>query len=25
VLTGATITPLRRARALDWRCCPPQD
>jgi hypothetical protein len=24
VLTGATITPLRRARALDWRCCPPQ-
>lgn len=24
VLTGATITPLRRARALDWRCYPPQ-
>jgi SAM-dependent methyltransferase len=24
VLPGATITPLRRARALDWRCCPPQ-
>jgi SAM-dependent methyltransferase len=23
VLTGATITPLRRARALDWRSCPP--
>ena len=25
VLTGATITPLRRARALDWRSCPPHD
>ncbi len=23
VLTGATITPLRRARALDWRSSPP--
>lgn len=23
VLTGATITPLRRARAVDWRHCPP--
>ena len=25
VLTGATFTPLRRARALDWRCCAPED